>query len=94
MTKNILFKRLLKSIKKLAAGWSIFILITKIDKKTNAIALIFVFNNFTLSLKYILYIYHSISFKKNQTQVYALFKSRNKINAITSRYIVKLGIKI
>lgn len=59
MTKKILFKHLFQFAKKLAAVITIFILIIQAYKKVYKMALIFI-----LLLKYILYFYHLIRFKK------------------------------
>lgn len=51
-------------------------------------------NSSTLSLEYVLCIYHLVWFKKDQVKVQALIDSNNEINAMTLAYAAKLGFKI
>lgn len=80
--KKILFKYLSKTSKKLAVVLVIFMSMTEIKKKT------------TLSFVYILYIYHSVYFKKDHAKIYALLDYDNKINTIILIYTLNLGLRI
>lgn len=48
-------------------------------------------DNSTMLLKYVLYIYYLIWFKKNQTKTQTLIDFSNNVNAITLVYLKKLG---
>lgn len=54
--------------------------------------LVFIINTFLL-LKYILYIYYLLKFKKNQLKNKILLDFKSEINIMTLFYIVKLGFK-
>ena len=47
-----------------------------------------------IGLDWVFCIYYSIWFKKNKTNNKALINSDNEINAMTSGYISKLGLKV
>lgn len=47
-----------------------------------------------LSLKYLLYIYYPLYFKKDKGNIKALINSNNKVNIIVLTYMAKLGLKI
>lgn len=58
----------------------------------SAIENIFSLNLFVL--KYILYIYYSLDFKKNQANNQALLDINSKINATTVAYMVSISLKV
>lgn len=52
-------------------------------------------SNILPSLKFILYIHYLIQFKKNnKVKILTLIDSASEINAVTSAYATKLGLKI
>lgn len=57
-------------------------------------ALAFMINNFALLLKYILYIYYLMRFKKDQAKIQTLIDSSYEVNAMIPAYTAKLGLKI
>lgn len=83
-----------QSNKKPATVLAIFISIINAYKKTYIIALVFVFNNYTLLLKHILCIHYLIWFKKNQAKIQALLDFGSEINVITPAYAAKLSLKV
>lgn len=46
------------------------------------------------SLERVLYIYHLVRFKKDQTKIQALLDFGNEVNTMAPAYIVKLGLKV
>lgn len=55
---------------------------------------IFTFNNTTLLLERILYIYYLVLFKKGQTNIKALINFNNEVNIMTSTYTKKLDFQM
>lgn len=47
-----------------------------------------------LLFKHVPYIYYPLYFKKNKSNIKALINFNNEVNAITSIYIAKLGLKV
>lgn len=84
-------------IKKLVLILVTFLLITIASIKVvfilNFETLNFITKNI-LSLKYMLYIYYLLKFKKNQFKIKTLINSNNKVNTIIQLYITKLRFKI
>lgn len=50
--------------------------------------------NIFLPLKYVLYIYYMVHFKKDQIKAQTLINSNNKVNTITKLYVIKLDLSI
>lgn len=75
----------------LATSMSITEVSMEADPKVVPSLEVSVLDKSTLPFKCMLCIYYLFCFKKDQHKIQALINSNNKVNAITSTYIKKLG---
>lgn len=69
-------------------------LMTQVGTKAKAVTPTPAVNNLTWLLKHVLYIYYQVHFKRDQANVQALLNFSSGINAMSSIYTAKLGLKI
>lgn len=65
-----------------------------IETCKKAYIIVSIVDNSILSLECVLYIYHSIQFKKDQAKIQAVFDSDSKVNVMAPVYIARLGLKV
>lgn len=71
-----------------------FIAITRAKIQAKRVGPALIVNSLIPPLKYIIYIYHQLCFKKDQAKVHPLSDSGSEVNAMTLVYIIKLSLKV